>query len=246
MHLQGKTALITGAATGIGRAIALCMAREGANVVVNFSRSRDEAESTRSEAEKFGVRGLVVQADVSRQDEVERMVGQALEHFGGIDVLVNNAGTTDFVPLHDLDGLLDAYWERAMNVNVKGMFYASRACAPALRASRGCIVNITSIAGFNGAGSSMAYAASKAAGISLTKSFARALAPEVRVNSIAPGIVITRWVDGRDEHVRRYSDDTPLGRAAEPEDVAEMAAAIVRGGDFMTGQTIVVDGGWSL
>lgn len=246
MQLQGRTALITGAATGIGRAIALALAREGANIVINYSKSREEAEAARAEVEECGVQGLVVQADVGSCEQVESMVRQVLSRFGRIDVLVNNAGTTDFVPLHDLDGLLEPYWDRALNVNVKGMFFASRACADELRKHRGCIVNITSIAGFNGAGSSIAYAASKAAGISLTKSFARVLAPEVRVNSIAPGIVITRWVDGKEEHVKRYSDDTPLGRPAYPEDIAELAVALIRSGNFVTGQTIVVDGGWSL
>ncbi|TDF89746.1 SDR family NAD(P)-dependent oxidoreductase [Paenibacillus piri] len=246
MDLQGKTVLITGAATGIGRAIALCLAKEGANVAVNYSKSASDAEVTKSEVEKHNVRALVIQADVGNKEEVERMVEQTIAYFGTIDVLINNAGTTQFIPLHDLDGLLEEHWDHILNVNVKGMFFASRACASELRRNKGCIVNITSIAGFNGAGSSIAYAASKAAGISLTKSFARVLAPDVRVNSIAPGIVITRWVDGREEHVKQYSDKTLLGRPAYPEDVAELTAAVIRGGDFITGQTLVVDGGWSL
>ncbi|GGG02373.1 SDR family NAD(P)-dependent oxidoreductase [Paenibacillus abyssi] len=246
MQIRSKTALITGSATGIGKAIALGLAREGANVVINYSRSREEAEATLAEVENCGGSGWIAQADVSDNDQVVRMVQASLGRFGRIDILVNNAGTTDFVPLEDLDGLLDAYWDRALGVNVKGMFHTSRACADELRKNKGCIINITSIAGFNGAGSSIAYAASKAAGISITKSFARVLAPDVRVNAIAPGIVITRWVDGQEEHIQKYSDKTPLGRPAYPEDVADMTIAIIRDGNFMTGQTIVVDGGWSL
>jgi len=246
MDLRSKTILITGGGTGIGRAVAIAAAREGANVVVNYSRSKAEAETTLAEIERCGCEGFIVQADVSDNNQVVRMRDEVLERFGRIDCLVNNAGTTDFVPLQDLEGLREEHWDRAFNVNVKGMFFTSRACADALRKARGSIVNITSIAGFNGAGSSMAYAASKAAGISVTKSFAKVLAPDVRVNSVAPGIVLTRWVDGRDDHVKTYSDNTPLGRPAYPEDVAQVAIALVRNADFVTGQTIVVDGGWSL
>ncbi|MDQ0257333.1 3-oxoacyl-[acyl-carrier protein] reductase [Evansella vedderi] len=246
MKIKGKTALITGASTGIGRSIAVKLASEGANIIINYSRSTEEAEKTLSMIRDVGARGMIYQADVSDKIQVEKMFKEALEQFNGIDILVNNAGTTDFVPLKDLDGLLDEYWDRAFNVNVKGMFYTSRVCASELKKNKGCIVNITSIAGLNGNGSSIAYAASKAAGISVTKSLARVLAPRVRVNSIAPGVVKTRWVDGQEEHVDQYRDGTLLNRVASPDDVAEITAGIIEGGDFVTGQTIVVDGGWSI
>jgi 3-oxoacyl-[acyl-carrier protein] reductase len=246
MQIKNKTVLITGGATGIGKAVALNLAREGANIVINYSRSIKEAEETLTEIEQLGVKGLILQADVSDNKQVVRLCQQTIEHFGSIDILINNAGTTDFVPLEDLDGLLEEYWDNALNVNVKGMFFTSRACADELKKNKGCIVNITSIAGFNGAGSSIAYAASKAAGISITKSLAKVLAPDVRVNSIAPGIVITRWVKDYEDHVKKYSDGSPLGRAAYPEDVANMVNGMISGGDFVTGQTIVVDGGWSI
>jgi 3-oxoacyl-[acyl-carrier protein] reductase len=174
------------------------------------------------------------------------MCRNVINDFGKIDILINNAGTTNYVALNDLDGMLDEYWDSAFNVNVKGAFYTSRCCQNELKKNNGCIVNITSIAGFNGKGSSIAYAASKAAGISLTKSLAHVFAPDVRVNSIAPGIVLTRWVEGQEEHIRKHSEGTPLGRIATPEDVANMTSAIIQGGDFVTGQTVVVDGGWTI
>ncbi|WP_077624682.1 SDR family NAD(P)-dependent oxidoreductase [Sediminibacillus massiliensis] len=246
MRILGKTVLITGAGTGIGRAIAIKLAKEGANIVVNYSRSRDEAEVTLSKVVEAGAKGMIHQADVSDKEQVEEMCKAVSTFFGGIDVLINNAGTTDFVSLNDLDGLMDEHWDRAFNVNVKGMFYASRTCANELKKNNGCIVNITSIAGINGNGSSVAYAASKAAGISVTKSLARVLAPNVRVNSVAPGVVETRWVEGQTAHVDQYREGTLLERVASPEDVADMVWAIIEGGDFVTGQTVVVDGGWTL
>ncbi|MGP4040833.1 SDR family NAD(P)-dependent oxidoreductase [Gracilibacillus sp. D59] len=246
MELQGKTVLVTGAATGIGRAIAIKLAKKGANIAINYTKSIKEAEQTLEEVSSLGVGGLLVQANVSENEQVKKMCNQVLNKFGSIDILVNNAGATNFVVLEDLEGMKDEYWDNAFNVNVKGMFYTSRACQEELKKNKGCIVNITSIAGFNGTGSSMAYAASKAAGISVTKSLARVLAPEVRVNSIAPGIVLTRWVNGQESHIDKHSNGTLLGRIALPEDVADMVYGIVAGGDFVTGQTIVVDGGFTI
>ena len=210
MHLEGRTVLITGAATGIGKAIALKFASHGANIVINYSKSEAEAEDTLREVEQQGVKGLVCRADVSIDEQVRGMVEQAVQAFGRIDVLINNAGTTQFVALSDLDGMTEEIWDRVFDVNVKGVFFTSRACAPELVRNRGCIINITSIAGFSGHGSSLAYAASKAAAISITRSFARVLAPHVRVNSIAPGVVVTRWVDGHDDHIQNFAKATPF------------------------------------
>jgi 3-oxoacyl-[acyl-carrier protein] reductase len=246
MDLKGRTAIITGGSTGIGRAIALKLASNGVNIAINYSKSLLEAQKTIDEVKKLGVQGEIYQANVSNSIEVEEMCKRVIEDFGKVDILVNNAGTTNYVALEDLHGLLDEYWDNAFNVNVKGAFYTSRCCQEELKKNNGCIINITSIAGFNGMGSSIAYSASKAAGISLTKSLAHVFAPEVRVNSIAPGIVQTRWVEGQEDHIKKYSDGTPLGRVATPEDVAEMASAIIQGGDFITGQTVVVDGGFTL
>jgi 3-oxoacyl-[acyl-carrier protein] reductase len=159
---------------------------------------------------------------------------------------VNNAGTTHFIPLADLESVTDEIWDTIFAVNVKGIFYCSRGIAPYLRArGGGAIVNVTSVAGLSGDGSSLPYSVSKAAAIGLTRSLARALAPSIRVCSVAPGIVKTRWVAGREEHVDRLSKDLPLQRTATPEDVAAMICALLAQ-DAMTGQTVVVDGGSSL
>ncbi|WP_026699755.1 SDR family NAD(P)-dependent oxidoreductase [Salibacterium aidingense] len=246
MNINGKTILITGASTGIGRAIAVKLAEEKTNIIINYSSSKQEAETTLNMVKEKGSDGIIYRADVSKQKEVESMCREAVNQFESIDVLINNAGATNFVPLHDLEGMLDEYWDKALNVNVKGIFYTSRACKDELEKNNGSILNITSIAGCNGTGSSIAYAASKAAGISLTKSLARVFAPSVRVNSIAPGVVLTRWVEGQDEHIQKHSEGTPLGRPASPEDISNMAHALLKGGDFVTGQTIVVDGGYTI
>ena len=212
-------------------------------MAINYSQSHADASRTLRMVQEIGVDGEIFQADISDPEDVERMRRAVEERFPSIDILVNNAGATNFVALGDLDGMLDSYWDRAFNVNVKGMFRVSRAFAAQLRQSKGCIVNITSIAGMTGQGSSIAYAASKAAAISVTKSLAHALAPDVRVNAVAPGVVRTRWVDGHEDHVERLGSGTPLGRVALPEDVAEAVVGLIRGGDFVTGQTLVVDGG---
>ncbi len=243
MNLSGKTALITGAGTGIGRAIALQLSQKGVNIAINYSRSEADAQAVLEQVKWLGVSGLLVKANVAHDVEVRQMAKDVLARFGTIDYVINNAGTTDFVDLNDLEGLKDEHWERAFGVNTKGVFYTSRACAGELRKSRGCIVNIISTAALTGVGSSIAYAASKAAALSITKSLAKVMAPEVRVNAILPGIVQTRWVAGKEEHVRKYGEDTPLGRVAAPEDIAEVALSLIQGAGFVTGQSIVVDGG---
>lgn len=240
-RLHGKTALITGGGTGIGRSIALLLARAGVHVAVNYSRSEKEALETKAEIERLGVKCLACKANVADDADVRGMVEDVVREFGRLDILVNNAGMTHFVDHKDLEGMKDEYWDEIMDVNVKGMFHCCRAAAKHLKARKGCIINITSIAGISGLGSSIAYAASKAAAISVTKSLARVLAPEVRVNSIAPGVVNTRWTRGVDPS--KLSAGTHLGRGGEPEDVAEMAYALVAHAGFVTGQILVVDGG---
>ena len=193
--------------------------------------------------EAEGVKSIVCKADVADEEAVIEMVNMTIKAFGRLDILVNNAGTTHFVPMGDLSGLEDVHWDRIMAVNVKGLFYCCRAAAPHLKKQKGTILNVTSVAGITGVGSSIAYAASKAAAISVTKSLARVLAPDVRVNSIAPGIVMTRWVEGHEDHVEKLSAQTPLERAATAEDVAELIYAYTHHADFITGQNIVIDGG---
>jgi 3-oxoacyl-[acyl-carrier protein] reductase len=171
------------------------------------------------------------------------MVARVVDTWGGVDLLVNNAGTTRYIPLDDLESVTDEIWDAILAVNVKGIFYCARAVAPHMRArGQGAIVNITSVGGLTGDGSSLPYAVSKAAAIGLTRSLARALAPQIRVCGVAPGIVLTRWVAGREEHVRRLSESALLRRSATPDDVAAMVCALLAQ-DAMTGQTVVVDGG---
>lgn len=241
--LKGNIALITGGGTGIGRAIALILARSGVNLAINYSRSEEDALKTREEVENLGVRCLTYRADVSRDAEVRSMLNKVVTDFGKLNILVNNAGMTHFVDHVDLEGLKEEFWDDIMGVNVKGMFFCSRAAAPELKKTRGCIINMASIAGLTGLGSSIAYSASKAAVISVNKSLARVLAPEVRVNAVAPGIVQTRWVEGKDEHIAHLAAGTPLGRVATPEDIAEVVYSLIAHAGFVTGQTIVVDGG---
>lgn len=241
--LENKVALITGGGTGIGRAVALRLAAEKVNIAINYSRSEQDALATKQGVEALGVKCEIYKASVASDQDVREMIAKVVQDFGGLDILVNNAGTTHFVSHDDLEGMKDEYWDDIFAVNVKGMFFCCRAALPELKKQKGTIVNITSIAGLTGLGSSIAYAASKAAAISVTKSLARVAAPEVRVNSVAPGIVATRWVTGQDEHIQRLAGTTPMQRVAVPEDVAELVYGVIAHAGFVTGQTIVIDGG---
>ena len=252
MELSGKCAIVTGSAVGVGRATALELAKRGANVVVNYSRSEEEAKETVAMVEALGAHALLVRADVSNDAEVRAMVAAAVDAFGGVHVLVNNAGTTAFVNFADLEGMTEELWDRILAVNLKGPFFCARAAAEAMKSSgEGAIVNIASIAGVKAIGSSIAYAASKAGLINLTVALARVLAPEVRVNCVAPGFIDTRWLrqglgDFYEPAKQRTAEQTPLGRVATPEDVAQITLSLIEGADFVTGQTIVIDGGSSI
>jgi 3-oxoacyl-[acyl-carrier protein] reductase len=246
--LTGRTAIVTGAAVGIGREISIALGREGAGVVVNYSKSRREAEETAEQVRQAGGEPLLVQADVSRDDQVRAMVRQTLERFGRVDVLVNNAGITKRVPFSDLEALTDDVWDRLYDVNVKGTFFCCRAVVePMQRQGHGRIINIASTAGLRPAGSSIAYCASKAAVIHITSCLAKTLGPQIRVNAIAPGFVDeTRWnvdVPNLDTLRQNAAQEVPLKRVGLPTDIAETALYLATGADFMTGSVIVVDGG---
>jgi 3-oxoacyl-[acyl-carrier protein] reductase len=243
MNSLPKVALVTGAGTGIGRAVALRMARQGLSVAVNYSRSQSEAKETLAEVRRLGVRAEVYLCNVADDASVRMMVKQCREQLGGLDVLVNNAGTTHFIEHTDLEALTDKVWDDIMGVNLKGTFYCCRAALPILQERHGCIINVTSVAGLEGEGSSIPYAASKAALNCMTKSLARAFGPRVRVNAVAPGPVTTRWLAGKEARIARYVEQTPLGRAATPEDVAEVVEFLALSGSLVTGQVMVVDGG---
>jgi NAD(P)-dependent dehydrogenase (short-subunit alcohol dehydrogenase family) len=249
MELEGRVAIVTGGGTGIGQAVCLRLARAGAKaVVVNYSRSAEEAQSTAAELVSLGIEAVPHQADISDESAVKAMMSATRDRYGRLDVLVNNAGTTHFVPAPDLDGLTEDVWNDILGVNVKGTFYCCRAAAPELRKTKGAIVNIASIAGHRGAGSSIAYSVSKAGVLQLTRSLAIALAPDVRVNSVSPGLVSTRWFKsrlGEEANVpyeASFVSTTPLGVIATPDHVAIAVMAFIEN-DLVTGQDVVVDGG---
>lgn len=245
--LTGKTALVTGATGGIGGAIAKALHAQGATVALSGTR-REVLDALAAE---MGERTHVLPCDLSNIEQVEQLVPQAEEAMGELDILVNNAGITRYVPLADLDGLTDEIWDLAFDTNLRGTFYCCRAAAPHLKRTEGAIVNVASMAGVRGAGSSVAYAVSKAGVIHLTKVLAVALAPAIRVNCVVPGFVQTRWMErgvGKEASAReaeRVGGETPLGRVAMPEDVGETIANLLWS-RFVTGQDIVIDGGKSL
>jgi len=234
---------ITGAATGIGRACAIRFAKLGFAVAVNYSKSQKEAEETLAEVKKVGVPAILCKTTVADDAGVRAMVARCRDEFGGVDVLVNNAGTTHFVDHANLEALSEEVWRDIFSVNMMGTFYACRAAMPLLRERKGNIVNITSVAGLQGHGSSIPYAMSKAAVNCMTQSLARAFAPEVRVNAVAPGPVRTRWLAGREEMVDKSLAVTPMRRAADPDDIADAVVFLATGTSLMTGQVVVVDGG---
>lgn len=219
---QERVALVTGSAAGIGRAVAWRFADLGYAVTVNYSKSKADAEETADGVRQRGAKVLLAGANVGDDRAVRGMVARTVEALGGLDVLVNNAATTHFIAHTDLDALTEPVWDEILQVNLKGTFYACRAAMPHLQARRGNIVNIASVAGLGGSGSSIPYAASKGAVITLTKSLARAFAPAVRVNAVAPGPVQTRWLADHQDMVAQAMEATPLKRPATPDDVADV------------------------
>lgn len=246
MELEGKTVVITGGGTGVGRATALLLASKGCDVTVNYSRSREEAEATAAEISGTGRKSIAIQADVADQSAVEAMFRQVDDAFGGVDILVNSAAITHFVPYTDLPGLTSEIWDEIFAVNVKGAFFCCREAIERMKkGSGGSIVSVSSISGITGMGSSIAYAASKASLICMTRSLAISGAPNVSVNAVAPGVIETRWIEGWEAFTDPHRDATPLQRHASAEDVAMAIYGLIIN-PFMTGQTITVDGGRSL
>ncbi|WP_339270507.1 SDR family NAD(P)-dependent oxidoreductase [Paenibacillus sp. FSL R5-0744] len=246
MDLNNKVALVTGGGTGIGKAVSLELARRGALVAVNYSRSEAEANETVNTIINQGGQAIAVQADVSKDQEVRSMVHSIIQHFGTVDLLVNNASITKHIALGDLEKATEEVWDELYDVNVKGMFFCARAVAPYMNMSgSGTIVNLGSIAGQTGLGSSLPYAVSKAAVHGLTKSLAHALAPTIRVNCVAPGAVATRWWSGREEQMHKLAPNLLLQRLSSTEDIAQFVCATLEQ-EAMTGQIITVDSGQTL
>ncbi len=249
MSSTKKVAIVTGGGTGVGRATSLLLAQQGYDVVVNYSRSRDDAEKTAADIQALGMRSLAVLADVADDAACRSMVSATVKEWGRIDVLVNCAGTTQFIPFDDLDQVSDEVWERLYKVNVVGAFHCARAVrAPMLRTGSGTIINVSSVAALLGQGSSIPYCCTKAALDNLTVSLARTLAPHIRVNGVAPGFIAGRWTQAGlgpnyDRVKEAYDQSLPLGRVCEPEDVAACILSLITGSTLVTGQTLTVDSG---
>jgi 3-oxoacyl-[acyl-carrier protein] reductase len=252
MTQQRPAALITGASRGIGRGTTLALARAGFGVAINYGSSRAAAEAVAKEAGSLGARTLLCQADVAAEHAVMAMAGKISAEFGRLDALVNNAGTTITTPPADLDGLDMADWDRVFAVNVRGLFQVTRACLPLLRAApHPAVVNLCSIAGLRPGPQPFPYAASKAAVANLTKTLAGRLGPEgIRVNAVAPGWMTGEWMEEQlggnyDRLMERRARLTPLRRCVTPDDVAETIVSLITGNPFVTGEIIVIDGGFA-
>ncbi len=241
--MKTLTAIVTGGGTGIGKSTSLLLASKGYQIVVNYSRSAKDAEETCAEIIKLGGKAIAYKANISDDKAVKSMVNICTSDLGRIDVLVNNAGTTHFIDHSNLVDLTDQVWEDIFSVNIKGTFFACRAVLPELKKSKGNIVNVTSVAGIAGNGSSIPYAMSKAALNCMTKSLAKAFAPDVRINAVAPGPVLTRWLAPHPNMIEQSLIHTPMKRAASPDDIAAAIVFLATGTSLMTGQVMVVDGG---
>lgn len=252
MTIHGKAAVITGASGSVGRATALALAKEGCSVLVNFCHSPGEAEKTAAAVRALGVRAVCFQAAVESDAACRAMMDTAFREFSRLDILVNTAGSTRFIPLSNLEAVTDADWERTFGVNLKGAFQCARAARAHMEASGGGeIVNVASIAGIIGTGSSIPYCASKSALINLTIALARALAPKIRVNAVAPGFIEGEWLrrglgEAYEATKREKEAHALLGRVCQPEDVAAAILSLITGSDMVTGQTLVCDGGQTI
>ncbi|MFQ6026471.1 MAG: SDR family NAD(P)-dependent oxidoreductase [Dehalococcoidia bacterium] len=253
MNIEGAVFIVTGSATGLGAAVARQLAAKGGKVVINYTKSEAEARETAEACRKLGGEALLFRADVSQDEDCRAMADQAIEQWGRIDGLVNNAARSKIAPHHDLEALSSADFFDIFAVNVVGPYQMVRAVVPQMKSQgKGAIVNISSASGMSGTGSSIAYAASKGALNTMTRSLARALAPEIRVNTVCPGTMQTRWwreslgEEGYQALIERYSANSPLRSAGTPEASADPVVWLLEGADHITGETIIVDSGMHL
>ena len=240
--LEGKVALVTGSSSGIGAATAEALSRAGAVVAINSRTSVDEGKRSRPSSP---APSTCRPTSPTRQQAV-RLVDEVVERLGRLDILVNNAGTTVVIPHHDLEAATPEIWRKILDVNVIGTWQVTVAALPHLRGSGdGCVVNVSSVAGERPTGSSIPYAASKAALSHMTRLLANVVAPEVRVNAVAPGLIDTPWTADWDVARALVEAGAPLRRTGDPKDVAESILGLVRS-RYVTGQVLLVDGGMSL
>jgi 3-oxoacyl-[acyl-carrier protein] reductase/pteridine reductase len=240
LPLAGKRALVTGGAKRIGRALALTLARAGADVAITYRGSVNEAQQTVEEIQALGVRGFGVNCDVREEASVERAVAHALEQLGGLDVLVNNAGAFQ---TEELEKISVEQWDAMFETNTRGPFLVARAAHAALKQAQGRIVNIGSLGGIHPWATHGHYCTSKAALHMLSQTMAKAWAPEISVNCVAPGMIVNGEVDPAYEH---FAQKTPMRRNGRPEDVAAAVLFFATGPHFVTGQLLAVDGGLGL
>ena len=247
-----KTAIVTGSGTGVGAASALALAGRGYDVLINYSKSEAEAKASAAACAAAGADTLLVRASVADDADCRALADAAVARWGRIDALVNNAGITTFDGPANWEAIDADAFQRVVGVNALGAFQMIRACAPHLKAAGGCIVNVSSIAGALGIGSSVAYIASKGAMNAMTLYFARAMAPEVRVNAVCPGLITTRWfvdgvgAEGYGKIKAGYESNVPLGRACSAGDVADAVLWLVDGARTVTGELLLLDGGLHL
>ncbi len=253
MELKNAVVIVTGSSSGVGAACAMLLTKKGARVIINYSKSENEARQVATDVKAAGGDALIVQGNVAVDADCRKLAQAALDKWGRIDGLINNAGKTKFTDHANLDGLDAQDFIDIYSVNVIGAFQMVRACADAMRKQgHGSVVNMSSIAGLMGNGSSVAYSASKGALNTMTKSLARALGPEIRVNAVCPGFIEGRWLreglgDEKYEKFRQqYINSTPLHSTATPDDVAKVAIWLLEGAGQVTGETILVDGGMHL
>jgi 3-oxoacyl-[acyl-carrier protein] reductase len=250
MKLDSAVCVVTGSAVGVGAAAAVQLARKGAKVVVNYSKSEPDARATLAQCEKAGAEAILVQGDVAIDADCRKIAQAALDKWGRINALINNAAITKFVDQRELDGLTAEDFQRLYAVNVIGPYQMTRACNASLQKQGGAVVMISSMSAITGAGSSTAYVATKGALNTMTLALARALAPGVRVNAICPGLIATRWHTVRfdnaeefDKYREKYAESVALGRASTADDIAEVAVSLIEHGDMITGEIVKVDGG---
>ena len=249
-NLAGKTALVTGGASGIGLAVTTQIARNGGTVAVNYLPDDTRGPETIAQLQSQGLKVIGAPGNVAVAGDAERMVGQAIQDLGRLDFLHANAGTPASrrqIQPHELDMMTEEFWNTILQTNLLGVFRCAHAAAAALKSSSGAIVSTASIAGINRAGSSLAYGASKAGVINMTQNLARALAPDVRVNAVAPGAVDSSWmIEWTNEQRSASVDRALLKRRCTTDDIAEVVLFLGFGAAMVTGQTITVDGGLTL
>ena len=253
MNLRDSVIIVTGSATGLGSSVVKQVAAKGAKVVINYTKSEKEARETEAVCDYLGVESIVCQADVSLDEDCRRMANEAIEKWGRIDGLVNNAARSVFANAKDLEALKGQQFMDVFSVNVVGPYQMARAVAPHMKAQgHGSIVNVSSISAQTGAGSSIAYAASKGALNTMTLSLARSLAPEIKVNAIMPSAFPSRWwADGIGEEAtevlfEKFNAQVPLREVATPDSVARTVVWLLEDAAYTTGEMIKIDSGMHL